>query len=78
MAIVVYAFFLHFTFCILKIWFVYFHEIYQLMNHDFIVADRFVCPSDPGGYVVWGLLPPDRVSQCKLVLSKGPDKERFQ
>lgn len=48
------------------------------MSSHFITMWEFMCPSDPTGYVVQGLLPPGRVFQGKLVLGERPDEEQFQ
>lgn len=51
-----------------------FHNM-KTANCYLIVVEGFVCPRVPRGYVVQVLLPPDRVSNGKLVLGEGPDKE---
>lgn len=42
------------------------------------MVEGFLCPTDTRGYVVWGFLSPGRVSQWKLVLGDGPDKDQLK
>lgn len=58
------------------IWIVFFVFLSTIWH--LIVVEGFMVPSDPRGFVVWGLLPPGKVPQNKLVLGDKPDKVQFQ
>ena len=47
-------------------------------NHCLAVVEGFECPNDPRSHVVGVFFSPGRITQGKLLLGEGLDKEWFE